>query len=599
MRYCYNPDRIQSTGLFDMIMKRIIFFLVLITSSFATIPDVYSQKFLIINSTGEIPSSLSKRWPSKNVKDSLDAIRSLNRLLANMFDNGYLEANIDSLYLKTDTLFADLHLGTQFKWVKLLNSNIDEGWLSEAGFRDRFFENKPVSPVRLRNINTRILNWCENNGYPFASIRYGNFQFDDGKVSADVILDTERMITIDSVIVMGDPKLSTVYISNYIGVKRGDLYNESVIRKIPGRIKELPMVTETRAFNIAFTENTARVILYLQDKKASQIDGVVGILPDNNNTGKVQLTGDLRLRLLSSFGRGELFDLNWKQPRSKTQDLKVNLNYPFILNTPFGIDLKLAIYKFDSSYVETTLGAGIQFLLRQGSFLKLFVDDKNSSLLSTKQYENAIVLPPFADIRKTTYGAGLKFIDVDYRLSPSKGYIIDFSAGAGNRNIRRNGNINPEVYDSLDLKSLQYNGEIAAEMFVRILPKFILNPGIKTGGLGGSSAFDNELYRLGGLNSLRGFDEESITASLYGIGKIELRYVLEQNSFLQLFFNGAWYERNSNSGYVNDTPLGFGAGITFDTRLGIFSFNYALGKEFSNTIQFRAAKIHFGLVNYF
>jgi len=561
--------------------------------------DAFSQSHLIISTREDVPSAVRKKWPSTQVRDSADAARSVNRLLAYLYDNGYLEANADSIVRLGDTLRVSLHTGKQYKWVKLINSNIDEGWLSEAGFRDRFFESRPVSPEKLRRMNEKILNWCENNGYPFASIRYDQFVFDNENVSASVILNTERLITIDSVIVMGEPKLSTVYISNYIGVKPGDVYNESVIRKIPGRIKELPMVTETRAFNIAFTENTARVILYLQDKKASQIDGVVGVLPDNNNTGKVQLTGDLRLRLLSSFGRGELFDLNWKQPRSKTQDLKVNLNYPFILNTPFGIDLKLAIYKSDTSYLETTLGAGLQFLLRQGSFLKLFVEDKNSSLLSTKQYENATVLPPFADVRKTMYGAALKFINVDYRLNPSKGYIIDFSAGAGNRNISKNGKINPEVYDSLELKSLQYNGEISADMYIRVLPKFILNPGVKTGGLGGNSTFDNELYRLGGLNSLRGFDEESINASLFAIGKVEIRYVLEQNSFLQLFFNGAWYERNSNSGYVSDKPIGFGAGITFDTRLGIFSFNYALGREFSNPVQFRAAKIHFGLVNYF
>lgn len=563
------------------------------------INDAGGQSTLIIRSKEEIPAALRKKLPGENIKDSLSTERSLNRFLAAAYDNGYLEANIDSTFISGDTLYADFHSGKQYRWIKLVNANIDEGWLSEAGFRDRFYENRPVSPARLRNLNSKIITWCENNGYPFASIRYDNFRISDEKVSADVILDTERMITIDSVIVMGSPKLSTVYISNYIGVKPGDLYNESIIRKIPGRIKELPMVTETRAFNVAFTENTARVILYLQDKKASQIDGVVGVLPDNNNTGKVQLTGDLRLRLLSSFGRGELFDLNWKQPRSKTQDLKVNLNYPFILNTPFGLDLKLAIYKFDTSYVETTLGVGVQFLLRQGSFLKLFVEDKNSSLLSTKQYENATVLPPFADIRKTMYGAGVKFINVDYRLNPARGYIIELTAGAGNRVISKNGKINPEVYDSLELKSLQYSAEVAADAYFRVFPKIILNPGIKVGGLGGSNAFDNELYRLGGLNTLRGFDEESITASLYGIGKLELRYVLEQNSFLQLFFNSAWYERNSNSGYLNDTPMGFGAGITFDTRLGIFSFNYALGREFSDPVRFRAAKIHFGLVNYF
>ncbi|MBL0343162.1 MAG: hypothetical protein IPP71_21210 [Bacteroidetes bacterium] len=66
-----------------------------------------------------------------------------------------------------------------------------------------------------------------------------------------------------------------------------------------------------------------------------------------------------------------------------------------------------------------------------------------------------------------------------------------------------------------------------------------------------------------------------------------------------LFVNGAWYERNTIDEYLSDTPFGFGAGITFETKLGIFSFNYALGKEFDNPIRFKAAKIHFGLINYF
>lgn len=46
-------------------------------------------------------------------------------------------------------------------------------------------------------------------------------------------------------------------------------------------------------------------------------------------------------------------------------------------------------------------------------------------------------------------------------------------------------------------------------------------------------------------------------------------------------------------------PVGFGAGITFETRLGIFSFNYALGKQFNNPILFKEGKVHFGIVNYF
>jgi hypothetical protein len=45
--------------------------------------------------------------------------------------------------------------------------------------------------------------------------------------------------------------------------------------------------------------------------------------------------------------------------------------------------------------------------------------------------------------------------------------------------------------------------------------------------------------------------------------------------------------------------LGFGAGLNFETRAGIFAFNYALGKKNQNPIDFRAGKIHFGYISIF
>ena len=52
----------------------------------------------------------------------------------------------------------------------------------------------------------------------------------------------------------------------------------------------------------------------------------------------------------------------------------------------------------------------------------------------------------------------------------------------------------------------------------------------KTGYLESPGVFENELYRIGGLKTLRGFDEDSIFASFYTIGPLETRYLLERNS---------------------------------------------------------------------
>ncbi|MFZ9943867.1 MAG: BamA/TamA family outer membrane protein, partial [Bacteroidia bacterium] len=212
---------------------------------------------------------------------------------------------------------------------------------------------------------------------------------------------------------------------------------------------------------------------------------------------------------------------------------------------------------------------------------------------------NATVLPPFADVRKTLYGAGIKKLVVDYKLNPKKGYLIDFSISAGNRIVKQNSALPEALYDSVELKSLQIDSEVSLGGFFPLSGRWVFAVLGKGGITQGSGLFDNELYRFGGINTLRGFDEESLRATAYAIGTGELRYLLDRNSYLSLFFDQGWYERNTGFDYLRDTPYGFGAGIAFDSKLGIFSINYALGSEQGNPILFKTAKVHFGVVNYF
>ncbi|MFQ5335785.1 MAG: hypothetical protein ACE5DN_06900, partial [Flavobacteriales bacterium] len=65
------------------------------------------------------------------------------------------------------------------------------------------------------------------------------------------------------------------------------------------------------------------------------------------------------------------------------------------------------------------------------------------------------------------------------------------------------------------------------------------------------------------------------------------------------FWDGAYYENTSVGNRVFDRPFGFGAGISFETSSGIFSINYALGKQFDNPLLLKTAKVHFGFVNFF
>jgi outer membrane protein assembly factor BamA len=237
--------------------------------------------------------------------------------------------------------------------------------------------------------------------------------------------------------------------------------------------------------------------------------------------------------------------------------------------------------------------------MRGTNYIKVFFDNRRSSLLSTRGLENLITLPDYADTRTGTYGLEISLTKLDYRLNPRKGYRILARLGAGNRRIDKNPALNPQVYDGLELNSIQYSGFLDADLFIPIKDRSVITPGILSGAITGSSIFENELYRIGGNNTLRGFDEESIFASIYSIINLEYRYLLEENSFLFLFANAAYYENTAINRSISDRPYGFGAGMSFETKAGIFTISYALGSQFGNPVETRTAKVHFGITSLF
>jgi hemolysin activation/secretion protein len=524
--------------------------------------------------------------------------KELQQVLFIAFDNAYLAAEYDSLKEDSTVLTAYLNFGARYKWAYLKSGNVDEGVLSQIGFREKIYQHKPVYFKDVKKIQEALIRYYENNGYPFASVKLDSIQISGSELSGVLQLKKNQLTKIDSVIIQGNAKIANVYLYNYLGIKPGSLYNEAQLRKVNTRIAELPFLRSTRSANIVFTERYNKLYLYLEKKRASQFDGIVGILPDNI-TGKVLFTGDVHLNLQNGLGRGELIDMNWRRLETQTQDLKMRLVYPFLLKSPLGIDYNFKLYKKDTTFLEVNQNIGLQYLLIGGNYFKIFYTNKGSSLLSTKGLEMLTTLPPVIDISTNLYGIGLKFERLDYRLNPRKGFSTVINASAGTKSIKKNAKLNPVAYNGLKLHSTLYTSDFEGSLYIPFFSRMTLKLSALAAFLQGEINFQNELFRIGGLKSLRGFDEESIFASSFTIFKMEYRFLLEQNSYMYVFGDGAWYENNNVNSYIRDTPYGFGAGISFQTKAGIFSINYALGSQFNNPIQLRSGKIHFGIVNYF
>ena len=518
---------------------------------------------------------------------------------SNLHEEGYLAATADSFSISGDTLILLVDRGEQYKWLEIKNSNVDEIALTVAGFREKNFINRPLNYRKVASILNKTLVYYENHGYPFAQVKLDSMVQRDNQTQAVLKVEKGNFFKIDSVTWKGTARISKKYLYNYIGIKPGDVYNEATIRQMENRLKELPFVTSYKPSDVFLLDETALVRLYLNDRKASNFSGMVGFLPNNAESGKLLLTGEANLKLKNSLGRGESIDAEWRRLQVSTQSLNVRVAWPFIFNLPLGVDGIFNLYKRDTTFLNVQRNLGVQYLMKGSDYLKAFIDNRSSSLLSTKGLQNLLVLPDYADVRSNLYGLELSLTRLDYRYNPRKGIKLLARSGVGLRTIDKNPALDQDLYNNLVLRSIQYNGFVDFDGYIPLFRQSTINVGLNASFLSGENLFENELSRIGGNNLLRGFDEESIFASSYAVMNLEYRYLLEENSFLFLFGNAAWYENVAVNRNVRDWPYGFGAGTSFETRAGIFTISYALGSQFGNPVGFRNAKVHFGITSLF
>jgi Surface antigen variable number repeat len=569
---------------------------------------VFCQKTYLLNIivNNEQKSILNKYSFKKEFKDTLSRKQEVKNLLHTLWNDGYITASVDSIVKKdSNKISSYLNIGKKYLWVKLKKGNVGDALLQEAGYKEKIFNGKHVDYRDVSMLNEKIIKYCENNGYPFASVKLDTFSFTDSSITASLNISKNKMIVIDSVVLRGKVKLSKTYLYNYLGIKPGDLYNESRVADISKRIKELQFMKEIRPFNIIFNNNKATIVIFAEKKKSSQADGIIGIAPNAQTagtpqtSGKLMVTGQLTLNLINSFFKGEMIDLDWQKLQPRTQQLNTSFVYPYLFKTPFGFDFKFNLYKADTFYLNLETNIGIRYNFTGNNYIKPFYENRSTSLISTSQYKYVTTLPQYLDMNSNMYGIEYKLQHLDYLYNPRRGYDMLVSGSVGTNQIKKNSAINDTLYNTIKLNSTQYKFTALLNFYIPLFTKSAIKLGLNAASLQGKDMFENDFFRIGGLNTLRGFDEASIYTSTYVIGTVEYHYIFEQNSYLFAFWNGAYYESKTVTKFVHDTPYGFGVGVSFETKAGIFSLSYALGKQFNNPIIFKQAKISFGIVNYF
>ena len=514
----------------------------------------------------------------------------LNKSLNNIRNAGFLAASYDSLSYESDTIKAWLYTGQQYRWGSLSINKADSMLLNSMGFSVPVNKYEVIDLKKFNAFRKQIVTFLENRGYPFARVDLENLpSWNTDTLTASFLIKQGNRYFIDSIMIKGNDPVSHKYLYPALGLYPGMAYNDEKIQKIPENIEKIPFLNQIRNFELEFSEDErVNVFLYLERASNNQADGLIGILPANQ--GQVKFTGQFDLRLSNLMKRGEELIINWKSLEEKSQELFLHIDYPYLLLQSFGISADLEIYKKDTSYLSRTLEAGIPFYINNQIQMKVFGDFESSSLIAKSaaaqnRYENFI---------KWHYGISYLYNNLDFPLNPSKGMKMEIFGSVGKKKEGSGNAGQTSAETGIDLS-----------WFHRLFGSWVLH----TSALGRYKYLEkkkaptrfkeNELYRFGGINALRGFDDNAFLAPIYSVVSLELRYLLSKNSNLYAFSDLGWYHKDSSSGIVEDFPWGFGLGAHIDSGNGIFYISYALGKQSDVPIYLESAKIHLGYISTF
>ncbi|HVG40620.1 MAG TPA: POTRA domain-containing protein, partial [Chitinophagaceae bacterium] len=270
-------------------------FILAFLCSAAFTQSLYPVHYTIADSaTTKNPPLLQNEFNNK-----IAAADYVSKLATELKGQGYITVSIDSVQL--DSLQGEVHLflGQQYRWVQIKTAPEDEVLLQALRWNKEQFAEASLDFEHIGIWQERILTYLEENGHPFAKTFLDSIEIDRGAVNALLRIDRGPLYKIDSIRVYGDAKIDNELLQRYLDIKNGSIYSKKKLQAIAGKLASLNYIQEERPSNVTLLGSGSVLNLYLKNRKSSQVNGLIGFLPNADALAKKKLliTGELNVLL--------------------------------------------------------------------------------------------------------------------------------------------------------------------------------------------------------------------------------------------------------------------------------------------------------------
>ncbi|WP_378177792.1 ShlB/FhaC/HecB family hemolysin secretion/activation protein [Aquimarina sp. SS2-1] len=494
-----------------------------------------------------------------------------------LLKSGYLDITTAKLKKASDSLFiCSLRLNKKYEtlYIYYNSKSIPKKILAQISSEvdDQYFS---VPFEKTEETLQLLTNYLVNQGNTFSNLSLTQIKKNKNNVSARLKSSKSNTRTIDNIAIKGYTKFPYSYLKYNIRIKKGDVFNKNNIIEKSANIDNLGFVRNIKAPEVLFKKDSTAVYLYLEKKSANTFDGFLGFSSDIES-GNLELNGYVNLNLTNNLNFGEQLTLIYKSDGNDQQRFRANITLPYIFKTPTGIEGGLDIFKKDSTFLITEQKINLNYL----------INDKNNLFIGYKTISSDNLLDtPQTNLNITDYNSSF------------------FTAGF-NHTKRQNNNLSPikntyTIVTEFGSRKANMENTNQTKASIDISYRLELNPRnailLKNTGsiLLSDNLFTNELFRFGGINSIRGFEENSINASLFNVLNTEYQYLLSPNLYIHSIIDYSYFEDKSLNLSDNLTSFGFGLGL--DTKTGLFRIIFANGKNSESNFKFSNTKVHISL----
>lgn len=493
---------------------------------------------------------------------------------------------------------------------------------------NRFFEKQELlsrlklrpgliySDDRLEKSIDQILMLYEENGFPYCQVSPSDFKItNEGKLSFSLKVEEGPRVKINKIEFEGLKNTKEKVIRRESRLRRDPFgfFSESKVEKIVDRIRQLSYIKDVEEVSLlaendpmqGLTPENAVLKIKLVERKSNSFSGILGYVPSppafrttrspGNKNGYI--TGKIDLVFDNVFGTGRRADLNWYKKDPYSFFLSFFYREPWIFGLPPTLELGISQTDYDSTFLQVSITAGLLF----NPLEKLSWEAEAGWEKVVPGSAGKASLP---QSRKYKAGLRLTINLLDHPTNPRKGLFQQTQVTYGRKRNYFTSDFTSKkeiVYDtkfSLDLD--HFLPTFHKQTFMTVIHLRGMTTDEESDDPSGSVPFP-EQFKLGGINSLRGYRDEEFSGTKVAWTNLEYRFLWSSDSRFFIFADYGYFFRQARATEdnvlreISGKKLGYGFGIRIDSRAGLLGIDYGMGEK----DRLSEGKIHFGIVNRF